>query len=510
MTRADDLVLVVDLGTGGPKVGLVTLDGRLRWSGFRPVETNRSEEGRATQDADLWWHLVVELTREGLSAPGIDPATVAAVAVTGQWGSTVPVDALGMPVGPCRLFLDTRGASHARDLIGGVMAGYHPIRGTTWLRRTAGAPSPHGGDPISHMLALQRDEPELTARARWFLEPVDYLTMRFTGRAVATPNSMTGAWLTDTRDLARAAYDDDLVARSGIDRGRLPPLVPTASVVGPVLPEVCRALGLPEGVLVIAGTTDLLSATIGSGAVRDDQAHVAVSSTAWISAPVARKKTDMLHSIATVPGLWDDRYLVANNHETAGLCLAWARDLWGGTYDELTALAATSPVGSRGLLFTPWLAGLRSPQDDRHARGGWHNLSIQTTRADLVRSILEGVAFNSRWLLEHVDRFVGRRIDPLRFVGGGALSPLWSQIHADVMGRSIEQVADPMVAQLRGAALTVALTLGVVRRDAVPDLVPVARTFVPQPGPRAAYDQVYREFRGLYAQQRRMFRRLNG
>ena len=195
---------------------------------------------------------------------------------------------------------------------------------------------------------------------------------------------------------------------------------------------------------------------------------------------------------------------------TAGLCLAWARDLWGGTYDELTALAATSPVGSRGLLFTPWLAGLRSPQDDRHARGGWHNLSIQTTRADLVRSILEGVAFNSRWLLEHVDRFVGRRIDPLRFVGGGALSPLWSQIHADVMGRSIEQVADPMVAQLRGAALTVALTLGVVRRDAVPDLVPVARTFVPQPGPRAAYDQVYREFRVLYAQQRRMFRRLNG
>lgn len=510
MTRRDDLALVVDLGTGGPKVGLVTLDGRLQWSGFRPVATTRAEGGLATQDAGQWWEFVVGLAREGLSAPGIDPTSVAAVAVTGQWGSTVPVDAEGMPVGSCRLFLDTRGAPHARALIGGVMAGYHPVRGTTWLRRTAGAPSPHGGDPIGHMLSIQRDEPEVAARARWFFEPVDYLTMRFTGRAVASPNSMTGAWLTDTRDLTRTAYDEHLVARSGITRDLLPPLVPTASVVGPVLPEVCRALGLPEGVVAITGTTDLLSATIGSGAVRDDQAHFAVSSTSWISAPVASKKTDILHSIATVPGLWDDRYLVADNHETGGLCLAWARELWGGSYDDLTALAATSPVGSGGVLFTPWLAGLRSPQDDRKARGGWHNLSVQATRADLVRSILEGVALNTRWLLEHVDRFVGRRIDPLRFVGGGALSPLWCQIHADVTGRRIEQVADPMVAQLRGAGLTAALTLGVVTRDEVPDLVRVERTFVPGPAASTAYEANYREFRGLYGQQKAMFARLNG
>ena len=508
---AGRLALVVDLGTGGPKVGLVTLDGRLRWSAARAIPTRREPDGTAVQDAAAWWSAICELAREGLTSGLADPAAVAAVAVTGQWGSTVPVDAAGMPVGEARLYLDTRGARHTRSVVGGPVLGYHPARVLTWLRRTAGAPSPGGGDPIGHMLALQRDEPDVAAAARWFLEPVDYLTMCFTGQAVASPASMTAAWLTDVRDLGRMAYDHELVTLSGIDASKLAPLVATGSVVGTVRPAVAAQLGLPEGVAVIAGTTDLVTATVGSGATGDYEAHFAVSTTTWISCPVPGKKTDVLHSIATVPGLRPDRYLLANNHETAGLCLAWVRDeLLGGSFDELTALAATAAPGAGGVVFTPWLSGLRSPVDDRLARAGWHNLSLRTTRADLVRAVLEGVACQTRWLHEHVESFVGRRLDPVRFIGGGAVSDLWCQVHADIMGRRVERVVEPMTAQLRGAALVAGMAVGALSIDEAADAVAVERTFVPDPATRAAYDRLYAQFRSLYKRQKGLFAALNG
>ena len=118
------------------------------------------------------------------------------------------------------------------------------------------------------------------------------------------------------------------------------------------------------------------------------------------------------------------------------------------------------PAGSGDVVFTPWLAGERSPVDDRKARGGFHNLSLATTRAHLVRAVLEGVAYNSRWLHEAVERFVRRRLDPVRVIGGGATSDLWCQIHADVMGRTMERVAEPLRANLRGAAMFAGLGPG--------------------------------------------------
>ena len=163
---------------------------------------------------------------------GIPAERVVAVACTGQWASTVPVDASGEPVGPCVMWLDTRGARHSRDVIGGPVMGYSPRALATWIRRTGGVPSPFGGDPVSHMLHLERDEPEVAAAARWYLEPVDYLTMRFTGRAAATHASMSGAWLTDNRHLDRLEYDARLVRMAGLDAGKLPPLVETGSLVG--------------------------------------------------------------------------------------------------------------------------------------------------------------------------------------------------------------------------------------------------------------------------------------
>src|SRR5690606_7374076 len=137
-------------------------------------------------------------------------------------------------------------------------------------------------------------------------------------------------------------------------------------------------------------------------------------------------------------------------------------------------------------------------------------VSLASTRADLVRAVLEGVAYNNHWLHGYVEKFAGQRLDPIRVVGGGAQSDLWCQIHADVMDRTIEQVADPLHAQLRGAAVLAGMSLGLVDRAEVRDLVSVANTFRPDPDTRAVYARLSAELPRLYASQRKMFRRLNG
>jgi xylulokinase len=520
--RDDRYVLAVDLGTGGPKVGLVSLTGRIAWRDHCPVATRRLPGGGAVQDAEVWWKLVLDAAGRALASGVVAPSRVEAVSCTGQWSSTVPVDEDGLPVGDCLLWMDSRGAPYAREIIGGPLSGFAPRPLVTWVRRSGGAPSTTGADPIGHMLHILRAEPETAAATRWFLEPVDYLSMRFTGVATASHASMIGAWLTDNRHLDRMSYDADLIRLAGLSLRRLPPLHPTGSVVGMVQPDVARPLGLADDVSVVTGTPDLHSGALGAGAMLDYEAHLAISTSSWLGCAVPFKKTDIFHQIASVPGLTDDRYLVANNHETGGACLQWfrdhvvapddalaAKDRTPPSFAALTALAASVPPGAGDVVFTPWLAGERSPVDDRNARGGFHNLSLGTSRAHLARAVLEGVAYNSRWLHEAVERFVKRRLDQIRIIGGGAQSDLWCQIHADVLDRTVERVAEPVDANLRGAALLAGLALGAVRPDEVRDLVPVDAVFRPDPSTRAAYERLYREFPKLYERQKGMFRRLN-
>jgi xylulokinase len=371
------------------------------------------------------------------------------------------------------------------------------------------------------MLHLDRDQPAVARAARWYLEPVDYLTMRFTGAASASPASMTAAWLTDTRRPDIRDYDPILVKRSGVDPAKLPPLFPTGSVVGTVQPSVAGELGLQSSARVVTGTPDLHSAAVGAGAVGDYEPNLAISTTSWISCPLEHKKTDLLHQLATVPGLTPNRYLLVNNQDTAGRCFEWFRENIVAPHDGLAPsgepmdygllvdLAGTVPAGSGNVIFTPWLTGERTPVSDRHARGGFHNLSLATTQAHLARAVLEGVAFNSRWLLDAAEKFTRRRLEPVRLIGGGAQSDLWAQIMADVLNRRIERVAEPLHANLRGAAIFAGLALGEVEQSEVRSLVAVDRVFRPTPANREVYDRLFAEFPKLHKAQKGMFNRLN-
>ncbi len=460
---SDELCLGVDLGTGGLKVALVTLDGAVIDHETHPLHTVVGADGAAEQDANEWWRLVSLSSRRLVERQGVTPGRVRAVAVTGQYASTVPVDARGTPTGPCLTWLDTRGGPYTRRAIGGPLLGYDPRAVARFVRRSGGAPAISGADPVGQMLFLRHECPEITAATRWFMEPVDYLTMRFSATASATHASRLASWLTDNRHLSLLTYDEGLVALVGLDAARLAPLLRLGDVVGTVCPEAAHACALTTDALVVTGVPDLHAAALGSGATRDYETHLALSTTSWISCPVPAKKTDVVHAIAAVPGLSNDSYLIANNQETGARALEWFRTVTGGptpaSFDELTELAALSPNGAHGVHFTPWLAGERSPVDDKGLRAGFTHLAATSTSSDLVRAVLEGVAANSAWLFTHVERFAGRRLDDVRLLGGGAQSDLWCQIYADTLERRVRRVHAPLLAQVRGVTRLAAAAL---------------------------------------------------
>jgi xylulokinase len=522
----DTFVLAVDLGTGGPKVAVISALGGIAAHAFEKVGIALGDDGGAEQMPQEWWEAIVAAARRALAESGVPAEKIVGVGCTAQWSGTVPVDGDGRAIGPAIIWLDSRGANAVKRVVRGALnvQGYSASKAAKWVRRTGGIPSLSGKDPVGHIHFLREERPDVYRAAAVFLEPVDYLNLRLTGVARASHDSITLHWVTDNRDIDAISYDDGLCELAGLEPSRLPELVPTGSILGGVTPAAAAELGLLAGTPVVAGTGDLHSAAVGSGAVEDFAGHLYIGTSSWISCHVPFKKTDPLTNIASIPSGLPGRYLVADEHETGGACLTWLRDnlLFPGdaldaggaapddVFERLNEMAAGVAPGSRGVLFTPWLNGERSPVDDHTIRGGFHNISLSTTRADMVRAVFEGVALNSAWLLGAVEKFTKKRFDSLAFIGGGANSDLWAQIHADVTGRTIRQMADPVLANVRGAGLIAHLALGHVRLADIEAMVEVRAVYAPDEDRTALYAPLLKEFVTLYEKTKGIHKRLNG
>ncbi len=519
-------VLAVDLGTGGPKVAVVAASGHIAAHAVEKVPLVVGADGAAEQDPEEWWAAVVAAAGRAVAESGVPPERIVGVGCTAQWSGTVAVGADGRAIGPSIIWMDSRGANAVRRVVRGALnvQGYSATKAAKWVRRSGGIPTLSGKDPVGHIHFLREERPEVYAAAAVFLEPVDYLNLRLSGLARASHDSITLHWVTDNRDINAVSYDENLIELAGLQRRTLPELVPTGSILGGVTPAAAAELGLLAGTPVVAGTADLHSAAVGSGAVADFDGHLYIGTSSWISCHVPFKKTDPLTNIASIPSGLPGRYLVADEHETGGACLTWLRDnlLYPGDaldpgaapppdfFATLNDMAAGVQPGARGVLFTPWLNGERSPVDDHTIRGGFHNMSLSTTRADMVRAVFEGVALNSAWLLGAVEKFTKRRFASLAFVGGGANSDLWAQVHADVMGCAIRQIAEPVLANVRGVGLLAHLALGHIEVADIPAMVAVKAVYVPDARAAAVYAPLRKEFVNLYDRTKGIHKRLNG
>ncbi|MFZ5893457.1 MAG: xylulokinase [Myxococcota bacterium] len=515
-------VLAWDLGTSGGKVGLVTASGDVLATEFEAVEL-LLDGGGAEQRPDDWWNALCRATQRLLARNLVPKESIAAIGVTAQWAGTVVVDSAGRALENALIWMDTRGAAAVKRLNSGFpeISGYALHKLFRWMRLTGGAPTHAGKDPIGHILWLREARPELYARAHKFLEPKDYLTQRLSGRFTATYDSIAMHWVTDNRDPQRIAYDAGLLRMIGLERDKLPDLCAAPDVIGSLLPEHADALGLSRDVLVMGGAPDVHSGAIGAGTSKNFATHLYVGTSSWISCHMPRKKTDVLHNMAALPAAIPGRYLLLNAQETAGACLTHLRDNLlfaddelgtrapANTFELFDRIAERAPAGSGGLMFLPWLYGERTPVEDARLRGGFVNYSLEHGRPHVIRSVLEGVAFNSRWLFGHIEGFVGRRIEELRFIGGGASSELWCQIFANVLDRPILRVKAPRSSNLRGAALIAFVGLGELDFDTAAERVPIEARFEPRAEHRTLYAELFAEFLELHAKNRAILRRLN-
>jgi len=521
---ASRYVLAVDLGTSGAKVALIGIDGRVAAWESEPVELIVLPGGGAEQRPDDWWRAVVAATRRLLAHRPGPAADVFAVCCSTQGEGTVPVTRDGNALSNCILWMDMRGAPHLRRQFGGLatMQGMSLQRIRRWIRLTGGMPSPTGKDPAAHMLFVRDESPDVYDRTYKFLNVLDYLNLRLTGRFAATFDSIVTSWVTDNRDADGVKYDAGLVRDCGIDADKLPEIVKCTEVLGRLTPSAAEELGLAPGTQVVAGAIDNTAAAVGAGATGDFDAHLYLGTSSWLCAHVPFKKTDIFTSLASIPCAVPGRWLLTALQATAGGNLTWLRDNVLYHQDELLAeeeqpdvfkifdqIAGRVPPGSNGVLYTPWIWGERAPVDDRALRAGLYNLSLENTREDIVRAFFEGVALNTRWLLGPVGKFLGRPVDTINLVGGGGQSDVWCQILADVLGVTVRRVRDPIQANARGAAWIAAAGLGEITFADVPRLVEFDGEFEPGAAARRVYDERYRTFLEIHKRMRPLYRRIN-
>ncbi|MHA2025383.1 MAG: xylulokinase [Candidatus Thorarchaeota archaeon] len=522
MTEEKKYILAIDHGTSAMKVAIADTCGEVLAWDWEDTQIYLSPGGAAEQDPDEWWNALVKTTQRILAKNLVPVEDIIGVCVSSQWSGTVAVDEKGDHLFNAIIWMDSRGEPYIRRINEGIIniSGYGILNILRFLRISGGAPAHAGKDPIAHILFLKNEHPKIYDATYKFLEPKDYLNLRLTGEFAASYDSIMLHWVTDTRDINNVHYSPFMIKKMGVDRNKLPPLMSSVDILGPLKNDVAQELGLNEGIPVIVGSPDLQTAVIGSGAVLDYEGHIYVGTSSWITCHVPYKKTDISHNMASVPSSIPGRYFIANEQETAGGCLRFLRDQIfhiddpsrvdnPEVYEEFDRLAERAPPGSQGLIFTPWLYGERTPIEDHTIRGGFHNMSLHVRKQDLVRAVFEGVVYNSRWLFELVEKFIKRKMDPVNIIGGGAQSDIWCQIYADVLNRTIRRVRDPIMANARGSAFIAAVALGHCSFDDIPGLVQYSKTFIPNPDNRKLYDTLFKEFINIYKNSKAMSRRLN-
>jgi xylulokinase len=517
-------ILVIDLGSSGIKTVLVSDSGEVVANAYEPVETQYLENEGAEQDPHHWWNGTLKAAKETVQKSNISPDQIVGIACDSQWAVVVPVNEQAEPVMNAVHWFDQRGAPYNKKVISGFpsIQGYGALKLLKWLRLTGLAPVHSGVDSLGHILFIKNERPDVYARTHKFLEPMDYITARLTGRITGTQQSVMAMMVVSNRKWGEVAYNNTLLKLAGLDKDKLPDLLPNDAVIGPVLPSVARELGVNPDTPVTAGTNDTQAIAIGAGLGNIYEAAINIGTSLNMITHVPFKKTDIFHMITSFPSSFKDRYLMLCEQGLGGRCLEHFLkyivcpddDFKFGSmpedaYDRLSGMADEVPAGSGGVIFLPWLNGSLAPSESATARGGFMNMSLSTTRSHLTRAVMEGVAFNSRRAFGPAQKFIKAKIGHLRLAGGGAISDVWTQIYADIVQVPIHQVDDTMNTTSRGAGLTGLVMLGHLKLEDVPSLVKVKKIFEPNPDNFEVYDKMFAQFEVLFNKNQSVFKALN-
>jgi xylulokinase len=491
--------LGIDIGTGGSRALLIDERGAVRAGCTAPHEEMRMERPLwAEQRPENWWDAAVLAIRGALAEAGVPGSRVKGIGLSGQMHGLVILDAAGAVIRPSLIWCDQRSQAQ--------VDGVNATLGRENILRYIANPV-LTGFTLPKLLWVRDHEPHNFARARRMLLPKDYVRFRLTGEFATEVSDASGTALFD---VVNRRWSFDMVDRLGLDRAILPACYESSEVSGKITPQVAELTGLAAGTPVVGGGGDQAASAVGNGIVEPGIVSCTLGTSGVVFAhmdQVAYDPAGRVHTFChAVPGKWH----VMGVTQGAGLSLQWFRKQLAPAagYDALTAEAAQAPAGAQGLFWLPYLMGERTPHLDATARGGWIGLTNSHRRSDLIRAVIEGVSYSQRDCLDIVAG-LGVPMSSVRASGGGAKSPFWRQLLADILGTRVVTL-ETQEGSAYGAALLALAGTGA--NGSVPDVcrntIRETESVSPRAQESAFYARAHQVYRMLYPALKPVFGRI--
>ena len=483
-------LLGIDVGTGGTRALVVADDGHVLAAGTSDHAPFVSPHpGWAEQSPEDWWRATQLAVRAALAQSHVDPSTIRAVGFSGQMHGAVLLDDDLRVLRPAIIWCDQRTDAECK-----------------WLNSAIGSDAllSHTCNPaltnftLTKLLWVRAHEPDTWRRVRHVLLPKDYVRLQLSGSLAMDVTDASGTLMFD---VARRRWSREVLDGAGIDVSLLPHAFESAEVCGRVSNEGARASGLVQGTPVVAGAGDQAAGATGIGVTRPGVVSATIGTSGVVFAATDRPAMDPQGRLHTFCHTSPERWHMMGVTQAAGLSLRWLRDQLGlghDGYDSMMAEAARVPAGADGVLWAPYLMGERTPHLDPDARAALVGLTASHHRGHIIRAVLEGVAFSLRDTLTIFDE-LAVPVCSIRLGGGGARSPLWRQVQADVYHRPVETVVVD-----EGAAFGAAVLAGIgagIWRDVDEVSESLIRTTVaasPEPESAALMNERYAAYRRLY------------
>jgi xylulokinase len=487
-------ILGIDVGTGGTRAVLIDTHGRVIGSATSEHAPMSSPHiGWAEQSPDDWWRAACQAIQVCLSRTSTSASEISAIGLTGQMHGLVLLDANDQVVRPALIWCDQRTEEECREITKQV--------GAARLIELTANPA-LTGFTLPKIWWVRKHEPENWTRVRSLMLPKDYIRFRLTGARAIDVADASGTLMFD---VVHRRWSQPMLDVSKLDEALLPRVFESQEVSGKVNDTGAKQSGLHAGIPVVTGAGDQAAGAVGMGIVKPGAVSATIGTSGVVfaatSGPVLEPKGRIHFFCHAIPNRWH----VMGVTQGAGLSLRWFRDQFGSgeddgrdSYERLSDEASKTPPGADGLLWAPYLMGERTPHLDPTARGALVGITAQHTRAHVIRAILEGVAFSLRDSLT-LFREIGVPVESIRLGGGGARSPLWQQIQADIYGMPVELIeADEGGAY--GAAILAGVGTGTWSsvEAACESSVRVAKRVNPDPKTSAKMDKQYAEYRKLY------------
>lgn len=526
-------VITYDVGTSGLKTCVYDITDRITLVGsaMEGYALTILENGGAEQNPADWWNAMRRTTASVLQAHNIPANRIRGISFCAQMQGLVLVDKHGEPLRKAMSFMDNRAIQeHRSGLMHGLkIAGinvFKLIKSLIITRAVAASVK----DPVWKYKWVQNNEPETFRKVHKWLDVKEFLLHKCTGEFVMTEDSAYATLLYDTRK-GKKGFSKSLCRMFGVNFEHLPRVIASTDRVGVLTAKAAAELSLQEGIAVFGGGGDASLIGVGAGAVQEGDTHIYLGTSGWVSTVVSKQVLDTTNMIASIVGANRSYYHYFSELETAGKCLEWVKNhlaldeigiymdkkhihesqesVYTTLYDYMMDVIKDVPAGSNGVIFTPWLHGNRSPFEDPNARGIFFNIRLETGKTELIHAVVEGICYHLRWQLEAQDLKI-RTSQTIRLVGGGALAPLTCQILADVLGRTIETVHSPQNAGAIGAAVIVAVGLGIIPNvEMAKSFIEVTERYTPNMDNKATYDRIFAVFKSLYKNNKRAFATLN-